>query len=112
MPDLAAVGGNLAVTFGVGLAVVLVAFAIGVATGKHRVIDVAWGLGFAAIAVATFFLAAGHGSVGSRALACSLTIIWGVRLAAHIWWRGRGAPEDPRYDKLLARAPGNRNLYA
>ena len=112
MPDIGAVGINLAVSIGVALLVVLIAFACGVAIGKHRVIDIAWGLGFAAIAVATFFLAAGHGSVGSRVLAPALTIVWGVRLATHIYLRGRGAPEDPRYAQLLAAASGNPTVYA
>lgn len=112
MPDIGLIGINLAVSLGVALVVVLVTFAVGVAGGKHRVIDVAWGLGFAAIAVATFLLSSGHGSTGSRWLVMALTVIWGVRLAVHIGLRGRGEPEDPRYDRLLSRAPGSRDLYA
>lgn len=36
----------------------------------------------------------------------------GLRLALHIARRGRGHGEDPRYEALLARARGNRDLYA
>jgi len=32
-----------------------------------------------------------------------LPLVWGVRLAVHIGRRTVGAPEDPRYAKLLAR---------
>jgi steroid 5-alpha reductase family enzyme len=80
VPDLTAWGVNLAATLMAALVVVLVALAFGVAGGKHRIIDVFWGLGFAAVA---------------------LTVVWGVRLAAHIGWRGRGEPEDPRYVQFL-----------
>ncbi|GHJ43778.1 membrane protein [Catellatospora sp. TT07R-123] len=94
------------------LAVVLVAFAVGASRDLHRVVDVAWGLGFAAIAVTTYVLSAGHGDPVRRGLVTALTVIWGVRLAAHIAWRGRGHGEDPRYEKLLSRATGSRTWYA
>ncbi|MGW1639220.1 DUF1295 domain-containing protein [Streptomyces lavendulae] len=88
----------------------LLAFAVGVRKGLHRVVDVAWGLGFAAVAVATYAMSGGGG--GRGLLLTALTVVWGLRLAAHIAWRGRGRGEDPRYERMLARAPGNRNLYA
>ena len=62
----------------------LITFAIGVATKMHRVIDIAWGLGFAAIAITTFVLSSGHGERWHRIAPTVLTVIWGVRLAAHI----------------------------
>jgi steroid 5-alpha reductase family enzyme len=103
---------NLWVTALVALAVVLVTFAIGVTRKLHRVIDIAWGLGFAAIAIASVVLSAGHGSVWNRVLPTALTVVWGVRLATHIFLRGRGHGEDPRYATLLSRASGNPNWYA
>jgi len=103
---------NLALCLGAALVVVLVAFAIGASTGRHRVVDVFWGLGFAAVALTTLVASAGHGSDVRRWLTTALTVLWGVRLAVHIGSRGRGEPEDPRYTALLARARGNRNLYA
>lgn len=84
------------------LVVVLVTFAIGVSIGKHRVVDVAWGVGFAAVAVA----------VWPSWLLVLLTVLWGLRLAVHIGLRGRGHPEDPRYEELLSKARGNRTWYA
>jgi steroid 5-alpha reductase family enzyme len=96
-------------TAAAALAVLLVAFVIGVRTGKHKGVDVAWGLGFAAVAV-TGLVITGFTPVGW--LVTALTVIWGVRLATHIGLRGRGAPEDPRYAELLSQAPGNPTWYA
>lgn len=94
---------------GAALVVVLIAFAIGVSTGKHKVVDVAWGLGFAAIAVTSLAFSPFSWTAW---LAASLTVVWGVRLAGHIFWRGRGSADDPRYEELLSKARGNRTLYA
>ncbi|MFC1401948.1 MULTISPECIES: DUF1295 domain-containing protein [Streptacidiphilus] len=95
------------------LAVLLAAFAVGVRRGLHRVVDVAWGLAFCAVALTGYALSAGHGDPGRRLLTLVLVLIWGLRLAGHIWQRGRGHPEDPRYQRLLAKAaPGRRTWYA
>ncbi|MFI7387195.1 DUF1295 domain-containing protein [Streptomyces sp. NPDC049813] len=94
------------------LAVMLVTFAVAVRKGVHRVVDVAWGIGFTAVAAVSCWAAAGEGLPGRRVLVTVLTAVWGVRLAVHIARRGRGHGEDPRYEKLLAKAPGNRDLYA
>ncbi|MFJ8045959.1 DUF1295 domain-containing protein [Kitasatospora sp. NPDC096147] len=83
----------------------LVAFAIGVRTGRHRGVDTAWGLGFTAVAVTGLLLSAGHGDGWRRALATALVAVWGLRLSAHLWWHARGKDEDPRYAAMLARAP-------
>ncbi|MEV0646177.1 DUF1295 domain-containing protein [Phytomonospora sp. NPDC050363] len=112
MFDLSALAVNLGVSAAVALAVLLVTFAVGVAGGKHRVVDVAWGVAFACVAAVTFVLSDGYGDPWRRALAAGLTVVWGLRLAVHIGRRGRGEPEDPRYERLLAKAPGNKDLYA
>ncbi|WP_371503255.1 DUF1295 domain-containing protein [Kitasatospora sp. NBC_00374] len=91
----------------------LAAFAVGLRTGRHRGVDVAWGLGFAAVALTGYGLSAGHGDAGRRALVTALVLVWGARLSAHIARRSRGADEDPRYAAMLARAPaGSRGWYA
>ncbi|MFB8208087.1 MULTISPECIES: DUF1295 domain-containing protein [unclassified Streptomyces] len=103
---------GLAPCAGAALVVLLVAFAAGVRKGMHRGVDVAWGLGFAAVALVSYGLSAGEGDATRRLLVTVLTTVWGVRLAWHIARRGRGHGEDPRYAKMLAKAPGNPDLYA
>ncbi|MGY0235227.1 DUF1295 domain-containing protein [Longispora urticae] len=78
------------------LVVLLVFFGIGTAIGKHRVVDIAWGLGFAAVALVGYLITPRHW------LITALTVLWGLRLALFIAWRSRGKPEDPRYARLLA----------
>ena len=97
----------------VALAVVLITFAIGVATKMHRVIDIAWGLGFAAIAITTFFLSSGHGERWHRIVPTVLTVIWGVRLAcAHLQPRSRASARTRATRSCCRRPSGNPNLYA
>ncbi|MEU8585922.1 DUF1295 domain-containing protein [Streptomyces sp. NPDC048664] len=103
---------NLAWAAASALAVLLATFAIALRKGVHRIVDTAWGVAFAAVAVATWYASAGEGDPGRRALVTALTAVWGLRLAAHIARRGRGHGEDPRYENLLSRAPGNRTWYA
>ncbi|MET8943347.1 DUF1295 domain-containing protein [Streptomyces sp. NPDC004542] len=103
---------NLAWAAAAAFAVMLVTFAVAVRAGVHRIVDVAWGVGFTAVAVVTLAVSAGHGDLSRRVLVTVLTALWGLRLAAHIARRGRGHGEDPRYEAMLARAPGNRNAYA
>ncbi|MFR9722491.1 DUF1295 domain-containing protein [Streptomyces sp. MS19] len=109
-----AFGLNAAVAAGAALTVMLATFAVAVVRGLHRIVDVAWGLGFTAVAAASYAVSAatGTGDPVRRALALALTAAWGLRLAVHIARRGRGHGEDPRYERMLARAPGNRNAYA
>lgn len=103
---------GLAATAAAALAVMLATFVLALAKGVHRIVDVAWGVGFAVVALVSCVASAGHGDDGRRLLVTALTAVWGLRLAWHIGRRGRGHGEDPRYEKLLAKAPGSRNLYA
>ncbi|MFG2712409.1 DUF1295 domain-containing protein [Streptomyces goshikiensis] len=90
----------------------LITFSVALVRGLHRLVDIAWGLAFAAVAAATYGLSDGYGDDGRRLLVAAATLLWGVRLAAHIAWRGRGHGEDPRYVKLLARGRGDPDLRA
>jgi steroid 5-alpha reductase family enzyme len=83
------------------LVVALAAFAAGMVLRQHKVADVAWGLGFAVVAVVALLVSAGHGTGARRALLVAVTVVWGARLAAYISWRGRGAGEDLRYAAML-----------
>ncbi|MET9888216.1 DUF1295 domain-containing protein [Streptomyces sp. NPDC006430] len=103
---------NLAASAATAVTVLLVAFAVGTARRLHRIVDIAWGLAFAAVAAVSYALSSGYGDDGRRLLVAAATVLWGVRLAVHIAWRGRGHGEDPRYAKLLARGRGNPRLRA
>jgi steroid 5-alpha reductase family enzyme len=81
--------------------------------GRVAVVDVTWGLSFAAIAGVAFAGTAGEGGDGlRRGLVLVLTCLWGVRLAVHIGVRSRGAGEDPRYARMLDRVSGSRMAWA
>jgi len=92
------------------VAVLLATFVAAKVSGKHSVIDTAWGLLFAAVAVVVF--ARGTADGARHWLLLVLPVAWGVRLALHIGRRNHGKPEDPRYEKLLGKARGNPDLYA
>jgi len=94
------------------LGLFLLAFLAGAVTGKHRVVDAVWGPAFAVVALVGYLASAGHGDPARRLLALALTVGWGLRLGAHIAWRGHGKPEDPRYEALLGKARGRRLWFA
>jgi steroid 5-alpha reductase family enzyme len=87
---------------GVVVTVLLLTYVAAAVLGKHSVIDIAWGLMFALVALATFVGSSGEGDDARRWLLLLMPALWGARLAVHIGLRSRGKPEDPRYEKLLA----------
>lgn len=92
-------------------------FAVALRAGRHSVVDVTWGLGFALIALVTWALALGESDDGRRTLVLVLTTLWGLRLAGHIFLRARRHPgqEDPRYEQMFGKAEADgqsRQVYA
>jgi len=79
-----------------------VTFLIGRRIGRYNVVDVAWGLGF--VAVAAVAAALGHGDPTRRWMLLALVAIWGLRLSWHIQRKTAGKGEDPRYADLLGDA--------
>jgi steroid 5-alpha reductase family enzyme len=69
------------------------------ALGRVAVVDVAWGLGFVAIAAVVALVADEGGA--RRWWVLALVGAWGLRLAWHIRRRAVGHGEDPRYETLL-----------
>ncbi|MFD6833219.1 DUF1295 domain-containing protein [Streptomyces diastaticus] len=115
MTDWGGLAAGLAVAAGAALAVMLVTFALALREGVHRIVDVAWGAAFAAVALASYGFSRTRPEPGDGSLALLaivLTCLWGLRLAVHIGRRGRGQGEDPRYAKMLAKAPGSPAAYA
>src|SRR6185437_13643485 len=87
-------------------------FAVALKLGKHSVVDTAWGIGIALAALTAFLTSINHGQNERRYLLLAASLLWGLRLAAYVGWRNHGQPEDPRYQDMLNRATGSRNLYA
>ena len=79
-----------------------ITFAIGRRIGRYNVVDVAWGVGFVAVAVIAATL--GHGDPTRRWLLLALVAVWGLRLSWHMQRKTVGKGEDPRYATLLRDA--------
>lgn len=62
------------------------------------IVDIYWGLGFALIAIVTAALAGGY--PWRKLLLTLLTVLWGLRLAFHLFWRNAGHGEDYRYQAM------------
>jgi len=76
-----------------------ITFLIGRSIGRYNVVDVAWGIGFIAVAAVAAVL--GSGDAFRRILLLSLVAVWGLRLACHMVIKSVGKGEDPRYRDLL-----------
>ena len=71
------------------------AFLIALWKTRNDLADVAWGLGFIVVAVASIWMS---GVITfAKVVILLLVIAWGVRLATHVYARNRGKPEDFRY---------------
>ena len=103
---------TLASTAAALLVMMAVTFGIALKAGKHSVVDTAWGIGLALVALVALVSSIGYGQPARRATLAAASVIWGLRLAVYIGVRNRGKPEDPRYRDLLSRAKGDKNLYA
>ncbi len=98
-------GDILTVTGACALAVTAVhsvTFAVGRRIGRYNVVDVAWGIGF--VAVAAVAATVGHGDPTRRWLLLALVSVWGLRLSWHIHRKTAGQGEDRRYADLLRGA--------
>jgi steroid 5-alpha reductase family enzyme len=72
-------------------------FLVALLKKDNSIVDVAWGPGFILVALVTFFLRPGFEA--RHLLISVLVIVWGVRLATHVYLRNRGRGEDFRYAK-------------
>jgi steroid 5-alpha reductase family enzyme len=97
--DFAIVSGASAAAL---LVVHAITFTIGRRIGRYNVVDVAWGLGFIAVAAIAAIL--GTGDPARRWLLLALVAIWGLRLSWYIYRRSAGQGEDRRYADLLRGA--------
>ena len=74
-----------------------VLFLIALLLKDNSIVDVAWGPGFILVALMTLLLE--PQTRARHVLISGLVVIWGLRLAAHIFIRNRGRGEDFRYAK-------------
>jgi len=70
-------------------------FFVSLVKKRNDVADIAWGLGFILVALLSLFVTKTVSL--SSVLVTFLVIIWGIRLALHIYLRNKGKPEDKRY---------------
>ncbi len=92
----------LAVNFLVDLFCMLLLWRVAVRIGDVSFIDAVWGGGMAVLAAVSWLQLP---EPGPRAgLIGAMALIWGVRLAAHLFSRWRESGEDPRYAKMLGKA--------
>jgi steroid 5-alpha reductase family enzyme len=96
------------INLGAVLAFMTVIWLLSVIKKKVSIVDGFWGLGFVLVAWLTFELSAGY--AGRKLLIAVLITLWGVRLAAHIFYRSWGAPEDKRY-QAWRQEHGDRYWY-
>jgi steroid 5-alpha reductase family enzyme len=86
--------------------VMLACWLVSLASGKVSFVDSVWGAAMAGLAVLSLMQVAEPGPLAMLIMA--MTVIWGVRLALHLWLRFARNGEDPRYVRILAedRAQG------
>ncbi len=70
-------------------------FVLALIKKDNSIVDIAWGLGFIIVVVATFFLEKTFHI--RQILVNTLVFVWGTRLAIHIAIRKKGKGEDFRY---------------
>jgi steroid 5-alpha reductase family enzyme len=104
---------GLAITAAVDIVAFAATWVVARRLGRYNIVDVIWGLAILALTGTAFAWSTGtRGDATRRALVLAMTALWAVRLASHIWTRNRGHGEDPRYAKILSKAPGSVPLYA
>lgn len=103
-------GSDLLVVLAAQVAVVTAAMTVTALSarraGRVSVVDTAWGLALAAVALtaAVTGTVLDAGAPWRSWLLAALVTVWGVRLAAHMHRRNSGHGEDPRYAEFLEGA--------
>ena len=92
-----------------GLAVVLlvatIAWIVSLRLRDASIADIGWGPGF--VLLAWWYVAILQPPAGRASVIALLVTVWGGRLAAHLYRRGRGRGEDPRYAAMRRARAGS-----
>jgi steroid 5-alpha reductase family enzyme len=97
--------GNAAILLGL----VLVLWVISLQIDDVSFIDSFWGGGMAVLALASWLRLAEPGPLAN--LIAAMTLLWGARLAIHLFRRWRREGEDPRYARMM-RKPREQGRFA
>lgn len=97
----------IALNFVLALALFSAVWFLSVLRTDASVVDIFWGPGFVLLAGSSALF--GTGDLDRSVLLTTLTTVWGVRLAVHIFRRSRGKGEDFRYRQF--RENGGRNFW-
>ena len=98
---------------GLGLASLLMVVVWGIAAriGNAGIVDIAWALGFAPLAL--LYRIFGDGDPKRQNLITLMVVIWSLRLGIHLWKRvmGHHPEEDGRYRELRRAVAGHENFF-
>ncbi len=88
-------------SFIASLILMTAAFMIAHKKQRYDLIDIAWGVAFVVLALVTYVSGGVVNVASAQTIALVLVMLWGFRLAFHIYrrWR-RSDKEDKRYDRL------------
>jgi steroid 5-alpha reductase family enzyme len=99
---------------GLGFSAVMMAVVWGIALRIRNagIVDIAWALGFAPLALIYRFLSAPGASLRQNVITL-MAVLWSVRLGLHLWKRvmGHHPEEDGRYRELRKAVAGRENLF-
>lgn len=93
------------------MAAMLLLWLLSIALGDVSFIDSFWAFGFVLVAGASFWQQGAQATAHSLALLV-VTALWGLRLGGYLLLRWRREGADPRYERMLEKAGGNRHLFS
>lgn len=94
------------------IASMLCLWLLSIALNDVSFIDSFWALGFVLVAVCSEYVFLPAGGGWSSKLLLLVTSLWGIRLGLFLLIRWRRDGPDPRYVRLLEKAPGNKHLHS
>lgn len=83
--------------------IMLIFWLVYLVRGNVSIVDIAWGIGFVAVALVDFML--GEGYIWRKVLVVTVVSIWALRLVDHLATRFLPEKDDPRYQLLLRNWP-------